>query len=82
MARTEEDVRVRMREILGRFETLTPRDFLILKVAKIHCKSGSRRNPTHSIPLEIIPAVKEVLEEWKRSRGATLIRALYSCGVG
>lgn len=61
----------RMREIIGRFEPLTPRDFLILKAAKIYYKSGSRRNPTHSIPLEIIPAVKEVLEEWKRSKGAT-----------
>jgi lipid II:glycine glycyltransferase (peptidoglycan interpeptide bridge formation enzyme) len=36
---------------------------------KIYYKSGSRRNPAHSVSLEIIPAVKEVLEEWKRSKG-------------
>jgi hypothetical protein len=59
----------KMREILGRFEALTPRDFLILKAARIYYKSGSHRNPTHSIPLEIIPAVKEVLEGWERSKG-------------
>jgi len=53
----------RLHEILRQFEPLTPRDFLIMKATKIYHKSGSSRNPTHSIPIEIIPAVKEVLEE-------------------
>ncbi|MCC6015095.1 MAG: hypothetical protein LM564_05270 [Desulfurococcaceae archaeon] len=58
----------RMREILGRFEALTPRDFAMLKAFGIYYKSGSRRYPGHSVPLEIIPAVKEALEEWRRTR--------------
>jgi hypothetical protein len=57
-----------MREILGRFETPLPRDFVLLKASGIYYKSGSRRYPGHSIPIEIIPAVKEVLEEWKKSK--------------
>jgi hypothetical protein len=59
----------KMRDILGRIEMLTPRDFAVLKASGIYYKSGSRRHPTHSILLETIPAVKEALEEWKRSRG-------------
>jgi len=62
----------RMHEILGRLETLLPRDFVLLKASGVYYKSGSRRHPGHSIPLEIIPAVKEVLEEWKRSRVISL----------
>jgi hypothetical protein len=58
----------KMREILGRFEALTPRDFAMLKAFGIYYKSGSRRYPGHSVPLEIIPAVKEALEEWRRTR--------------
>jgi hypothetical protein len=59
----------KMREILGRFETPLPRDFVLLKASGIYYKPGSRRYPGHSIPIEIIPAVKEVLEEWKKSKG-------------
>jgi hypothetical protein len=58
----------KMYEILGRLETLLPRDFVLLKASGIYYKSGSQRHPGHSIPLEIIPAIKEVLEEWKKSR--------------
>lgn len=58
----------KMREILGRLEAPLPRDFALLKASGIYYKSGSRRYPGHSIPLEIIPALKEVLEEWKRSK--------------
>ena len=60
----------RMREILGRLETPLPRDFVLLKASGIYYKSGSRRYPGHSIPLEAIPAVKEALEEWRRSTHA------------
>jgi 6-pyruvoyl-tetrahydropterin synthase len=58
----------RMREILGRIEMLTPRDFAVLKASGIYYKSGTRRYPSHSILLETIPAVKEALEEWRRSK--------------
>lgn len=64
-----ESILRRMREILGRIEVPTPRDFAILKASGIYYKSGSRRYPGHSIPLEIIPAVKEALEEWRRFSG-------------
>jgi hypothetical protein len=42
----------KMRKIVGQFEPLTPRDFLILKATKIYHKSGFSRNPTHSLPIE------------------------------
>jgi len=54
-----------MRAILGRFVSPSPRDFAVLKACQIYYKSGSRKYPGHSIPLEIIPAVEEALEEWK-----------------
>mgnify|MGYP000049956042 CR=1 FL=1 len=58
------DILARMREILGRTVMPAPRDFAVLKSLRIYYKSGSRRYPTHSIPEEIIPAVKEALKEW------------------
>jgi len=54
-----------MRAELGRLVAPSPRDFAILKACQIYYKSGSRRYPGHSIPLEILPAVEETLEEWK-----------------
>jgi len=59
----------RMRDILGKVVMLTPRDFAVLKAYRIYYKSGTRRYPGHSIPLEIMPAVKRALEEWKSSKG-------------
>jgi len=57
-----------MRTELGRFVAPSPRDFAVLKACQIYYKSGSRRYPGHSIPLEILPAVEEALEEWKLRR--------------
>jgi len=57
-----------MRAELGRFVAPSPRDFAVLKACQIYYKSGSRRYPGHSIPLEILPAVEEALEEWKLRR--------------
>ncbi|MCD6513824.1 MAG: hypothetical protein J7L07_02765 [Candidatus Odinarchaeota archaeon] len=59
------DILAVMRNILGKFVIPAPRDFVVLKSYKIYYKSGSRKYPSHSIPEEIIPAVKEALEEWK-----------------
>lgn len=57
-----------MRNIYGRPIFPAPRDFVILKSYNIYYKSGSRKYPGHSIPEEIIPAVKEALNEWIRYR--------------
>jgi hypothetical protein len=73
MARTEEDVRVRMREILGRFETLTPRDFLILKAAKIHYKSGSHSNLRTPYLLKLFQRLKKFL---RSGRGLGVLHLL------
>jgi len=62
------DIIAKMREILGKTVFPAPRDFILFKSYKIYYKSGSRKYPTHSIPEEIIPAVNEALEEWRRSR--------------
>ena len=62
------DVLRTIRVELGRFIAPSPRDFAVLKACQIYYKSGSRRYPGHSIPLEILPAVEEALEEWKSRR--------------
>ncbi len=62
------EVLSKIREISGKLIMPTPRDFAILKAYRLYYKSGSRRYPGHSIPLEIIPAVKRALEEWKTNR--------------
>jgi hypothetical protein len=51
-----------MREISGKPLFPAPRDLLIFKSYRIYYKSGSRKYPTHSIPEEIIPVIKEVLK--------------------
>ncbi len=63
-----DDIIAKMREILGKIVFPAPRDFILFRSYKIYYKSGSRKYPTHSIPEEIIPAVEEALEEWKRGR--------------
>ena len=57
------DILAVMRNILGEFTTPAPRDFVVLRSYKIYYKSGSRKYPTHSIPEEILPIVKEALDE-------------------
>ena len=57
-----------MRAEVGRFIAPSPRDFAVLKACQIYYKSGSRRYPGHSIPLEILPAVEDALKEWKLRR--------------
>ena len=59
------DILARMREICGKPILPAPRDFPILRSYRLYYKSGSRKYPTHSIPEEIIPAVREALERWK-----------------
>jgi hypothetical protein len=51
-----------MREISGKSLFPTPRDLLIFKSYRIYYKSDSRKHPTHSIPEEMIPVIKEVLK--------------------
>ncbi len=63
-----EDIIAKMRDILGKTVFPAPRDFIVFRSYKICYKSGSRKYPTHSVPEEIIPAVGEALEEWKRIR--------------
>jgi len=60
------DILARMRRICGKPILPAPRDFPILKSYRIYYKSGSRKYPTHSIPEETIPAIKEALEEWRK----------------
>ncbi len=47
-------------------ECVAPRDFPILKSYRIYYKTGSNRYPTHTIPIEIIPIVKDECEKWKK----------------
>jgi len=48
----------------------SPRDLAILKSYGIYFKTGSRRYPTHTVPEEMIPVIKEVLlEEIISSKG-------------
>lgn len=61
------DILAKMREICGKPIYPAPgRDFPILKSYRVYYKSGSRKYPSHSIPEEIIPIVKEALDEWKK----------------
>jgi hypothetical protein len=57
------DILAKMREIGGDYPA--PRDVAIIKSYRIYYKTGSRRYPTHTIPEEIIPIVKD---ELKRQR--------------
>jgi hypothetical protein len=64
------DILAKMRELAGKPLMPAPRDFAVLKSYRLYYKSGSNRNPTHSIPEEIIPAVEEVLKRKEESSKA------------
>jgi hypothetical protein len=63
---TYSDVLAKIRKICGKLILPAPRDFPILTSYRIYFKSGSRKYPGHSIPEEIIPALKEALLEWRK----------------
>lgn len=65
------EVLAKMRQLAGRPVMLAPRDFTILKSYRVYYKSGSNRYPTHSIPEEAIPAIKEALEELQKESEET-----------
>jgi len=57
-----------MRAIMKRSIAPSLRDFAVLRACQICYKSGSRRYPSHSIPLKILSTVEEALEEWRLRR--------------
>lgn len=59
------DIVAKMREITGGSIRPSPMDFMLFNSYKIYYKTGSNRYPTHTIPPESIPAVKQALEEFK-----------------
>ena len=58
----------KMREIIGKHTMPSPRDYPLFSSYKLYYKTGSNKYPTHTIPMEIIPVVKEALEEWREQR--------------
>jgi len=44
---------------------LIPNDYVILKAYRIYYKSGSKRHPGHSVPIESIPGIEKALQ-WYR----------------
>lgn len=60
----------KMREIIGKHTMPSPRDYPLFSSYKLYYKTGSNKYPTHTIPMEIIPVVKEALEEWREQRKA------------
>lgn len=60
----------KMREIVGKPTMPSPRDYPLFSSYKLYYKTGSNKYPTHTIPMEIIPVVKEALEEWREQRKA------------
>ena len=54
-----------MREITGRSIMPSPMDYVLFNSYKIYYKTGSNKYPTHTIPPESIPTVKQALEEFK-----------------
>ena len=61
--------RIREKETLIEWETVRfdqrSERLPILRSCRIYYKSGSKMYVSHSIPEEIIPAVKEALESWE-----------------
>jgi|Deesub1362B_J571_1020462.scaffolds.fasta_scaffold00067_44 hypothetical protein len=47
---------------------LAPQDYVLLKAYRIYYKSGSKRYPGHTVPLEIIPPVEKALNNWENKR--------------
>jgi len=60
------DILAEIRRLGGEYPP--PRDLALLKSYKLYYKTGSRRYPTHTIPEEIIPIVKRVLEQYERQK--------------
>jgi hypothetical protein len=59
------DIVAKMREITGKSIMPSPMDYVLFNSYKIYYKTGSNKYPTHTIPPESIPAVKQALEEFK-----------------
>jgi len=57
------DILSKIRELGGSYPS--PRDLAILKSYRIYFKTGSRRYPTHTVPVEMIPTIEEEMEKWK-----------------
>lgn len=60
------DILSKIRELGGSYPS--PRDLAILKSYHIYFKTGSRRYPTHTVPVEMIPTIMEEMEKWKAER--------------
>lgn len=59
----------KMGEIAGKAVTFpAPQDYAALQAYGLYFKGGSNNYPTHCIPFEIIPVVKEALKEWEGGR--------------
>jgi len=70
----------RIWEIMWRQQRPLPTDFALLKAYGLYCKSGSRRHPGNSTPLEIVPAAREALGEWRESRDIRGLREHWEPG--
>lgn len=56
------DILSKIRQLEGKYPS--PRDLAILRSYRIYYKTGSRRYPTHTVPKEMIPTVKDELNKW------------------
>lgn len=61
------DILAKIRDIKGAYPA--PRDIAIVRSYRIYYKTGSRRYPTHTVPEEMINAIMETLEEWRKRMG-------------
>jgi len=62
------EIQMVIRSNEGKPIMLAPQDYVLLKAYRIYYKSGSKRYPGHTVPLEIIPPVKKALNDWKNKR--------------
>lgn len=60
----------------------SPRHIVILKSYGLYYKTGSNRYPTHTVPEEMIPTIKEVLDERDLRRKAVVIKSRHAGGNG
>ncbi len=58
-------IQEKIAQITGHVKMLTPVDYVTLKAYRIYFKAGSRRYPTHAIPIESIPPIEKALNEWR-----------------
>lgn len=56
----------KVRRILGEAHAQPSSDLPVLEAYGLYFKGGSNKYPKHCIPFEIIPAVKEALDEWEK----------------